>query len=271
MRGKTLQGICIGIILSLCLAVIACAAAEEIKIWGGLESKPKTAETYQPEAVEIGIGGYKLFVLRSPAAGYTLAEREAAVYNRLVEALSMGRLVPAMITIKQVRSVPTIYVGPVRIVSVYPQDAKAAGKSQKKLAEIWRNRLAEVLPKLTVPPGPKPGVAGAVPGTYEVAVGGNLLFRLRGADHFPSLTERGQAVESQIVQMLSDGKYQPTKAVATALDGRWLVMFGGQPLVTATAEDAMANGTTPEQLAKMWAERINRALPRLKEPIAKAE
>lgn len=243
-----------------------CPPGRELKIWGSLDSKPKTAESYKPDKVDIGIGSYKLLELRGPAAGYTLAEREVAVYNRLVEALSIGQVTPGMICVGKVRSAPTIYVGPVRFISVYVQDATAAGTTQEALAQAWRDRLAEVLPKITVPTGDRVGAAGGPGGAYEVAVGGVLLFRLRGADGFASTAARGQAVEAQIVNMLSDGKYKGTTATAVAVDGDWVVMFGKVHVVTATAEDAAPNGTTPEKLAKSWAAKLNQSLSRLKGP-----
>ncbi len=255
----------LALVASVCCAQEACPQGAEKKLWGGLESRPKTADGYTPEKAEIGIGSYKLLELRAPAAGYSLAEREVAVYNRLTEALSIGPVTPAMICVGKVRSAPTIYVGRVRFVSVYASDAAAAGTTQEALASAWRNNLAAVLPGLTRVTGPRAIVPpGVVPGTYEVAVGGTLLFRLRGADGFASLSTRGQAVEEHIVKMLSDGKVKPTLAKAESVAGKWIVSFGGVQIVTATAEDAAANRTTPELLAGVWAAKLNSLLGKLK-------
>lgn len=243
-----------------------CPPGKELKLWGSLDSKPKTAEAYKPDKVEIGIGSYKLLELRGPAAGYTLPEREVAVYNRLVEALSIGQVTPGMVCVGKVRSAPTIYVGPVRFISVYRQDAIRANTTQEALAQEWRDRLAQVLPKLTAPTADRIRPGGGVAGSYEVAVGGVLLFRLRGPDGFASVTARGVAVEGQIVKALSDGKYVPSTASAVAAGKEWVVMFRGLRLVTATEQDAAANGTTMEKLAKSWAAALNAALPRLKGP-----
>jgi len=268
-------------IAMLVIAVGVCSAQspqdKEIKLWGGLDSKPKIADGYAPEKVEIGLGQYKFMELRGPAAGYTLAEREVAVYNRLTEALSIGPLKPEMIRVGRVRSAPTIYVDHVRLISVYPRDAAAVGTTQEALAQSWRNNLADVLPKLTAatserlsgPAGAQAAATeGAVAGTYEVAVGGLLLFRLRGPDGFASLAERGQAIEAKIVKMLSYGKSKAQLAQAQALDGKWVVAYDGQRVVTVTAEDAAANKATPEALARAWAAKLNGLLGKLKGPTA---
>jgi hypothetical protein len=255
------------ITMGVCVAQGKCPQGAETKLWGGLESKPKTADSYTPDKAEIGIGSYRLLELRGPAAGYTLAEREVAVYNRLTEALSIGPLTPDMICVGRVRSAPTIYVGPVRFVSVYASDAAAAGTTRELLAHAWRDSLAAVLPTLTKPTGSKCILpAGVVPGTYEVAVGGALLFRLRGPDGFVSLAARGQAAEASIVRMLSDGNAQPTAVVASAVAGNWVVKFGNLLIVTATSEDAVANGTTPQLLAEAWVAKVNAQLGKLKGP-----
>lgn len=263
----------------VCVAQAPCPQGPELKLWGSLDSKPKIADGYAPDTVEIGIGSYKLLELTGPAAGYTLAEREVAVYNRLTEALSIGPVTPGMICVGRVRSAPTVYVGPVRFISVYAKDAAAVGLTQEQLAWQWRSRLAQVLPEITAPtagevpevaaPGaPAPAVAPeqalvAEP-VYELAVGGILLFRLRGKDGFESLEARGLAAEKQIVRMLSDGSYSKAKAAPQAVDGQWVVMFGNQRVVTATADDAAANKATPEQLVTAWSARLNSLLPTLK-------
>jgi len=253
--------------MGVCSAQGECPPGAETKLWGGLESKPKTADSYEPDTAEIGIGSYKLLELRGPAAGYTLAEREVAVYNRLTEALSIGPVTPGMICVGRVRSAPTVYVGPVRFVSVYVSDAAAAGTTQELLAHAWRDSLAAVLPTLTKATGPNVMLPpGAVSGTYEVAVGGTLLFRLRGPDGFASLAARGRAAEGSIVKMLSDGQGRPTSAVAAAVAGDWVVKFGSLQIVTATAEDALANNTTPQLLAEAWAAKLNAQLCKLKGP-----
>jgi hypothetical protein len=256
-----------------------CPKGPELKIWGGLDSKPATADSYDPDKVEIAIGSYKLLELHGPAAGYTLAEREVVVYNRLTEALSQGPVSPSMICVGKVRSAPTIYIGPVRFVSVYARDAAAVQMTQRQLACAWAKRLVEVLPKITeataeLKPAPMPGVspptmgpAGATAAeVYEVAVGGTVIFRLRGPDGYESVAARGRAAEAQVVRMLSDGREKGVVAEAKQVDGEWIVFYAGDQVVTVTAADAAANKTTLEGLARAWAARLTAILPKVKGP-----
>jgi hypothetical protein len=256
-----------------------CPKGPEVKIWGSLDSKPKIAYGYEPDTVEIGIGSYKLLELRGPAAGYTLAEREVAIYNRLTEALSQGPINPNMICVGRVRSAPTIYIGPVRFVSVYVRDAAAVNMTQEALAHAWADRLIAVLPRITaataeIPEEPRPGamplpvVGEEAP--YEVAVGGTVVFRLRGPDGFESVRARGRAAEAQIVRMLSDGGSEDVVAEVMEVDGDWVVTYAGEQVVTVTAADAEANKTTLESLAKVWAAKLTTVLPKVKGPTGAA-
>jgi hypothetical protein len=251
----------------------SCPPGPELKIWGGLESKPAIADGYEPEKVEIAIGSYKLLELHGPAAGYTLAEREVVVYNRLTEALSQGPVTPKMICVGKVRSAPTIYVGPVRFVSVYARDAAAVQMTQEQLACAWAKRLVEVLPKITVAtaelkPVPIPGIWAPTmgPEVFEIAVGGTVIFRLRGPDGCDSVAARGQDAQLQVNHMLSDGREKGVVAIAKQVDGEWIVSYAGDQVVTITAADAAANKTTPELLAKAWAAKLTAILPKVKGP-----
>ncbi|MEN6641348.1 MAG: hypothetical protein ABFE08_02770 [Armatimonadia bacterium] len=269
---------------SVCFGQAACPPGPEVKIWGGLESKPKIAEAYQPQTAQIGIGSFRLFELPRGAAGYTLAEREVAVYNRLTEVLSHGPVSPSKICVGRVRSAPTIYVGNYRFVSVYASDVKGTGMTQEQLAQQWRDQLAQVLPRITGPTGAAPAagaapVAGATPAgpltnagpalpdTYEVAVGGVFLFRLRDRDGSPSLEARGKKVEAQVVSMLSDGRKGRLTAQAVLKGDEWTVKYGDVQVVTVTSGDAAANGNIAiEALANQWAATLNAALAKMKSP-----
>lgn len=243
----------------------ACPPGKEVKVWGSLESKPKTAESYTPEKVTIGVGSFEMFEMETAAAGYSLPEREVAVYNRLIEILSKGPGRAEAVCVGRVRSAPTIYVGNVRLVSVYKRDAEAAGMTQEALAEKWRDGVAAVLPRVVTE-----GVAPKPAETYDVAVGGQFLFRLRDQDGFPSLKARGAALDEQVVKMLSDGRKGRLTAQATQVGGEWVVQYGELRLVTATSADAAPLGVTPQALAEKWAADLNQALLKLKSPTGDA-
>lgn len=281
MRTAVVAAITVAALLmlaSVCFGQAACPPGPEVKIWGSLDSKPKIADGYQPQTARIGVGSYHLLELPGGAAGYTLAEREVAVYNRLTEALSHGPVSANKICVGRVRSAPTIYVGDCRFVSVYASDVKGTGMTQEQLAQQWRDQLAQVLPKITGPTGTAP-VEGAAPAgpltnagpaladTYEVAVGGVFLFRLRDRDGSPSLEARGKKVDAQVVSMLSDGRKGRLVAQAVQKGEEWTVKYGDVQVVTVTSGDAAANGNmTTEALASQWAATLNAALAKMKSP-----
>ncbi len=136
--------------------------AREIVIWGDTDDKPLTADSYRPRQARIGIGRFDMVEINRPAAGYSIAEREVAIYNRLVEIISNGPVQPGAVRVGKIRSAPTIFVGPYRLVSVYAQDARAAGLSQDALACRWARSIAQALPQ--VAPAATAVKAGLLPG-----------------------------------------------------------------------------------------------------------
>lgn len=253
-------------LVSVCFGQAKCPPGPEVKIWGGLDSKPHTSDSYGAETAAIGIGSFELFELPGGAAGYTLAEREVAVYNRLTEILSHGPIRADQVCVGRVRSAPTVYVRNFRLVSVYASDAAATGSTQQALAEAWRDRVAEVLPKITAPTGGTQWAPGAPGEVYDVAIGGILLFRLRDRNGCPSLAYRGREVEDSVVRMLSDGRKGRLRAEAVPVGKEWAVQYGDVQVVTATAGDAMGSGNKSTQaLAMRWAATLNTALDKLKE------
>jgi len=112
-------------------------------ILGGAEEKPVVTAKHMEDEVEIGVGGVLMLRIRASAVGYSPAERGRIVNARMVHVLSYGELDPEAVRVVMVRSVPTIYVGDVRLISVYPSDAAAAGaKSAESLAQIWASSVA---------------------------------------------------------------------------------------------------------------------------------
>lgn len=115
----------------------------EVKILGGENEKPVTLAKTMPDEFEIGVGGLTFFRIRAQAAGFTPAERARIVYARLTHILSYGEVDPEAVTIVPVRGKPTIYVGNVRLVTVYPSDVEATNaRSMQQLAKIWAASVA---------------------------------------------------------------------------------------------------------------------------------
>jgi len=117
--------------------------ANEVKILGGEDEKPVTLAKETPETFEIGVGGVTFFRIRASAAGFTPAERARIVDARLVHIISYAELDSESVSIVPVRGKPTIYVGNVRLVTVYPSDVEAAGgESMDQLAGWWAASVA---------------------------------------------------------------------------------------------------------------------------------
>lgn len=133
----------------LAIGVASAQVEDEIVILGGEDEKPVVEAKYVADEVEIGVGGILLFRIRASAVGYTPAQRARIVNARLVYTLSYGCVKPECVHVAPVRGLPTVYIGKVRLISVYPGDAEAAGaESSEWLANVWAAAVACSLPSL---------------------------------------------------------------------------------------------------------------------------
>ena len=139
-------------VLVMCALVVeadSCALgpvpADEAVISGDLHDKPTTCGPAMRKA-DIGIGGYHLFTIRTPAAGFTIAERERVVYMRLTRVISINLPLPYRWRVAKIRGKPTVYAGEYRLITVYPRDARAAGCTSMALAKQWCASLLDELP-----------------------------------------------------------------------------------------------------------------------------
>lgn len=100
-----------------------------------------------PKQMDIAIGNYKFFDILTPAAGYTVEQRQRLINQRLIEIFAAGR--PGPVTISPIRGKPTIFVNGIKLVTVYPRDVQAAkAKCAQALAAKWAARIAAGLPKV---------------------------------------------------------------------------------------------------------------------------
>jgi hypothetical protein len=125
--------------------------ANEVKIYAGEDEKPASEARIMPDDYEVGVNGLTFLRIRSGAAGFTVAERGRTVDTRLTYIISYEDYSPDAVRIVPVRGKPTIYVGKVRLITVYPSDAAVAGAaSMQELAETWAAAIAgslrEVVP-----------------------------------------------------------------------------------------------------------------------------
>ncbi len=113
-------------------------AAEEVKILAGEDEKPTTNAKYTPDVFDIGVNGELFFRIRAEAAGFSPHQRARIVNTRLVHILSYGPFDAEAVHIEPVRGKPTIYVGNVRLITVYPSDVEATeAESMEQLANVW--------------------------------------------------------------------------------------------------------------------------------------
>ncbi|MBM3500542.1 MAG: hypothetical protein FJX74_17945 [Armatimonadetes bacterium] len=115
-----------------------------------------------PTTMDIAIGNYWFFDIRTPAAGYSVDQRQKLVNERLVEIFAAGQ--PKPVTVSCIRGKPTIFVNGIKLITVYERDAEAAGGGicTKQLAAAWAARVAEGLPRVW--PGCRfPAQAAAAP------------------------------------------------------------------------------------------------------------
>ena len=127
-----------------------------------------------PTQMDIAIGNYKFFDIRTPAAGYSVDERQKLVNTRLIDIFAGGK--PGPVTVSSIRGKPTIFVNGIKLVTVYPRDVEGSGaKCTQCLAAEWAARVAEGLPRVWPGcrfPTPKPAVqGGATPGAVAAAQG----------------------------------------------------------------------------------------------------
>lgn len=97
-------------------------------------------------------------------------------------------------------------------------------------------------------------------GAGEVWLGGHLLLRVRSAAGGYTVAQRVDALQLRANNLLQEGK--TISAVTVRKSGYDANIYTDDALfMTVTTADAQANGTTPEALANIWAERIRSILP----------
>jgi hypothetical protein len=99
------------------------------------------------------IGGYEIVRIHDSAGTFTPIMRTEVFDARTVEILSRAQVPP--LTASDVKIIgPDIVVRRYLLMSVKPQDAKAAGTTVSGLAHDWAAAVARVLPKIAPLPGP---------------------------------------------------------------------------------------------------------------------
>jgi hypothetical protein len=99
-----------------------------------------------------------------------------------------------------------------------------------------------------------------------VFIGGIPILRIRTPLAGKGPQQRAQEVQLRLNHTLSVGPVMPTDFTVGQVQGDWVVLFKGQRFLTADAEAARLNHTTPEALANEWAARMRQIVPDLTRP-----
>ena len=95
--------------------------------------------------------------IRTPGPYESIYQRSAAIDQAIAEVISTQDTQNPQVRVAMKDGKWSVYSGPVRIISVYPEEAKANGISAKALAQIWakniKTRLPLTTPKSKLPPG----------------------------------------------------------------------------------------------------------------------
>jgi len=95
----------------------------------------------------------------------------------------------------------------------------------------------------------------------DVWLGGYLLLRIRTAAAGYSVADRVNAIQARANSLLELGRSGAKFTVGKS--GRDAIIYAdGSLFITVTPADAKANGTTPERLAAIWAQRLRTILPK---------
>jgi len=221
-------------------------AADEVVIYGGEDEKPAVREPIIGP-VDVAVNGVVFFTIPGAAIGYSSVERREIVETRITEILSTCPLAP--VTVRPVRGKPTVYVGNIRLITVYPADVRNTGAdSAKELAAKWAEGTAAAL-QVVAPTAFRPAPRGR--GVYVLGI---PWFEVYDKDGFSSLPARVDEIQDRIAGIARNVPNASDAVNVRQLTG-WAVFVSGSLLITATDEDAKGNGVScPQRLMNMWAD-----------------
>ncbi len=254
MKALYLAGAAVVALMVLIPTTGVCMVADEICLYGHGDDRPLTdVRAYDPSIADVAIDAFLFFRIRTPAAGFSVAEREIIVLQRLVEVMSSGIIGP--VYVDEVRGAPTVYVDKFRLVTVFPCDVVACrATSAHALAQQWADSIRKGL-LMTAPSNCFGGVQ-----SYSVGIGAAVFFRLVDPMGYDTVQQRGQAVDRRIAKIAASFQPSLVKTKAGAV-GSVNVMYGDDILVTATPLDAHARQMpNAKALAEAWAKNLRAGL-----------
>ncbi len=245
--------VAVAVLLAVAVSVFAirpCLAAEVV-IYGGENEKPAVRGSISGPA-DVSIDGVTFFTIPGPAIGYSTLQRLAIVETRIAEILSTSPFAP--VTVKPVRGKPTVYVGNIRLITVYPADVRNAGaKSAAQLAAEWAEGTAAAL-QVVAPSAFRP-----MPRGRSVYVLGLPWFDIYTHGGFPSMAARVESIRERINAIARDLPGAAAQVNVRYHNQEWTVFVGDSLLITATDKDACGNGvSSAKALAGMWAQQARK-------------
>jgi hypothetical protein len=94
----------------------------------------------------------------------------------------------------------------------------------------------------------------------DVVAGGIVILRPRVAAGGFTAVERSGIFYERLNNIITDTSVKPSDVRAVQVRGDWTVMAERYLFVTASAQDAAANRTTPKDLAQTWAANLAKAI-----------
>ncbi|MBM3471889.1 MAG: hypothetical protein FJX75_01285, partial [Armatimonadetes bacterium] len=103
---------------------------------------------------------------------------------------------------------------------------------------------------------------------YDVILANKLVCRLRDAGGYGSVSERGSAVEKNVVEALSVENVGNPRMWTKSMGGLPAIYIGGTFLVQVRPGDAAGTGSSVSGLARQWLAAFRQQFPRA-EPVTK--
>lgn len=100
----------------------------------------------------------------------------------------------------------------------------------------------------------------------DVLVGQDVVLRIRFAAGGYTVQERAESVMLRINELLGAQPFDPNDVKVVQKNKEWVVTIGNALIITADSATAKYNGSTPQQLATMWAKNLRIAIPKAKNP-----
>lgn len=98
----------------------------------------------------------------------------------------------------------------------------------------------------------------------DVLIGDEVVVRIRFPAGGMTVEQRADAVTYRINDLLGSQPFSQSDVKVGVVNKEYVVTIGGKVIITADADTAKFNKSTPQQLAEMWAANLRRVIPKAK-------